>query len=693
VIRSFAGRLPLWLLAAVLAILGLVPTGHLLTGGGSISWWGGAARLWLIWLVLIAVVTVGLSRALPSLVDRALAGGRRLLLAPTRPLFMLDAAAAATALALYFGGRLFGADGSTSDEFAQQWQAHLLTMGRLWARSETYPEFFSTTMTLDIDGRWFGQFPIGGPAILAMGLAVGIPSMVNPLLTGLCAAMLYRFASAITDDATARGATLLFVLSPFVLFMGGSQMNHTATLAAVLVALAALPAWAGASPQSRTMRSAMVVGGALGVAATIRPYDAALVALAIGVFQLAIIFTVAAERRARALSLVAQCAAGALPVTLLLWANWRTVGDPLSFAYDVLNGAEHRPGFHVGPNGYPHTVGRGLALMSTYLWKLDFGLLGWPLPILLFVVAVLVLRRGASRWDLLLVALTCSIIGGYVAYWGDGHFVGPRFLFLLVPAVAIWVAQFSGTLASRLARPTLRRAALLVAPLLTLIAWSLPANRAHPYGVWTLSRSYETRVPPARLVLDGVRDIGAPRTLVFVEDGWHARLAARMRAAGMPPFVAEQFAFSVDGCMLQHALDSLDRAQVPVAARAVALRAAASRDAEAATVAGMSPLDQLALVPGRRLTPDCQSELARSRSGGFTLAQLLPYLQLDADGAIAGDVVFARHLGARNELLRKRFGDRRWYVARVEAAGSGHRVVVEPYEVAGATAAMVPPAR
>lgn len=691
--RSVVGRIPLLLLAAVLAGLGLVPTGHLLTSGASISWWGGAVRLWLIWLVLVALVTLGLSRALPVLMDGAIARGRRLLLAPPRTLFMLGAAAVATALALYFGQRLFGADASTSDEFAQQWQARLLTMGRLHARSEAHPEFFSTTMSLDIDGRWFGQFPMGGPAILALGLAAGLPSLVNPLLIGLCAATLYRFAAATTDELVARGATLLFVLSPFVLFMGGSQMNHVATLAAVLIALAALPPWSGAAPPGRTTRSAVVVGGALGVAATIRPYDAALVALAIGVFQLAVILADSARRRARAWSLAAQCAAGAIPVSLMFWANWRTVGHPLTFAYDVLNGAEHRPGFHMGPNGYPHTVGRGLALLSTYLWKLDFGFLGWPLPILLFVVAALVLRRGASRWDQLLVALACSIMFGYVAYWGDGHFVGPRFLFLLAPAVAIWVAQFPGALASRLERPTLRRAVMLAAPLLTLVAWSLPANRAHPYGVWTLSRTYETRVPSARLLLDRVRTVAPPGALVFIEDGWHARLAARMRAAGMAPFVAEQFAFSVDGCMLQHTLDSLDRAQVPAAARPAALRAAASRDAEAMALPGMPSLDQVALVPGRALSPDCQSELARSRSGGFTLAQLLPYQQLGADGALAGDIVFARHLGARNELLRQRFGDRRWYVARVEPTGSGHAVTLEPYVAPVAAATAVPPTR
>ncbi|HZI40465.1 MAG TPA: hypothetical protein VFD67_02155, partial [Gemmatimonadaceae bacterium] len=36
-------------------------------------------------------------------------------------------------------------------------------------------------------------------------------------------------------------------------------------------------------------------------------------------------------------------------------------------------------------------------------------------------------------------------------------------------------------------------------------------------------------------------------------------------------------------------------------------------------------------------------------------------------GRVGGNVVFARDLGARNELLRERFGDRTWYVYRQAA--------------------------
>jgi hypothetical protein len=41
-----------------------------------------------------------------------------------------------------------------------------------------------------------------------------------------------------------------------------------------------------------------------------------------------------------------------------------------------------------------------------------------------------------------------------------------------------------------------------------------------------------------------------------------------------------------------------------------------------------------------------------------------PFLRLNrpaANGRVDGSVIFVRDLGAHNEVLRARFGDRRWY--------------------------------
>jgi hypothetical protein len=59
----------------------------------------------------------------------------------------------------------------------------------------------------------------------------------------------------------------------------------------------------------------------------------------------------------------------------------------------------------------------------------------------------------------------------------------------------------------------------------------------------------------------------------------------------------------------------------------------------------------------------------------------LPLEPIDDSGRIDGDVVYAADLLERNEVLRRRFGDRGWYrlVVLLDAAGRQHPRLV-PYQ-------------
>jgi hypothetical protein len=54
-------------------------------------------------------------------------------------------------------------------------------------------------------------------------------------------------------------------------------------------------------------------------------------------------------------------------------------------------------------------------------------------------------------------------------------------------------------------------------------------------------------------------------------------------------------------------------------------------------------------------------------------------MSVDRRGALAGDVIYARDLGAADERLRGEFGARRWLVARIVPARDGATVTFEPY--------------
>ena len=632
---------------------------NLVSTGVGLPWWGAAARDWIIVSAAVALLALLLARLLPHQIETLLSRASALLLAPSPRVFAVAVALLAALLALGFGWYLFHWRPITGDEFSQQWQSHLLVNGRLFAISETRLEFFSTAETLNVGGRWFSQFPIGGPALMSLGLAAGVPWLVNPLLSGIAVVGLYRFLANADDERSARIAAVLLALCPFFLFMGGSEMNHTATLACVTTTLAALATWMASSGGRHAYRAAAVVGVAMGVAATIRPYDAAIVASVIGVFQLHAAWRRPELRR----SLLVQAIAGCIPLAALFVANWVTVGAPLTFAYDALHGAEHHPGFHLTPLGFEHTPRRGLYIVSAYLLKLDAGLLAWPIPAVPLVVGAMLLQPTESAWDRLLAGILAALLVGYAVYWGESYFVGPRYLFLAIPALVVFIARFPFVLRERLRSPTLRLAASLLVPLSLAIAWASPPMASRISGVWGLAEPNRMRGSEAGLLDADARRNVPPGSLVFIDDGWHARIAARLRLIGARPLMAERMASSMDACTLQSALDEAERSSPNDATRSVGIvLARVERDQPAVQVPGLTSANQLAFVPGRPLPEECQRELGRP-SAGVAMDEILPYEPIGADGSLDGPVVYARDFGARNELLRPRFGNRTWFRA------------------------------
>ena len=665
---------PLRLMALVLFALGIVPMANIVAPGSGLQWWNQSVRLWTLWSIVVTVVALIIARVAPRKCDALPALVTWMLLRPSRRVFALLLGVVVCLLGVFFSWHLFGLEPLTIDELSLQWQGRLLASGHLFARAERYPEFFSTTQTVVVDGRWFTHFPIGPAAVLSAAMAAGVPWLVNPVLGAVAAILVYRFLASTTSETEARAVCVLFGSSPFVLFMAATQLDHMPALVAVWMAIAALPGWVASDGASRARRYATVVGLGLGAAATIRPYDAALSALVIGAFQLREV----RRNRALASSLIVQVLAGCVPVALLLVANAATTGEPLTFAYDALNGSAHRPGFHVDPMGELHTPRRGVFNVSAYLLRLDAVLLGWPVPALLLVIAALAWQRRSSRWDELGLGLLGALLVGYWVFWGEGRALGPRFLFTAAPLFLLYAARFAGALRQRMTRPMWRRAATVLVPLWMLLGWLLPAPVAQPSGVWALARRAGEQ-PTAMRMID--RAIAAQRldhALVFITDGWRARLIARLSALGARPFAAQKMVEYYDACMLQQLVDSGERMPVPTAVRARYVFGTLDRSARALPVPGMPTTDQISLEPGRALMPTCREEVAAATSNGADYVRYLPRNHVDGDGRLSGNVVYARDFGSRNVLLRERFGDRAWYRVRIDRVDGAPRATVEP---------------
>jgi 4-amino-4-deoxy-L-arabinose transferase-like glycosyltransferase len=650
-------RLSLRIFAATLVACGVFPLANILSDGHAAPWYGAAVREWSERGLLILGVATLVSFGMGGRVDHLLARLHVALLRPSPRVVAIGFACIAFGASLFvalwsFAGQPFGAD-----EMAQQWHARILATGRLAAQPESLREFFNTWPVLDRDGRWYSQYPIGGPAFIAFGVLVGAPWLTNPVLLALATVALYRFLALAFDETIARTSTLLFVASPMVLVMGGSQMNHVPALAFTMIALWALARWDRADHPGEQRRAAVTIGLAVGIVALVRPLDAAVVAIVVGGFQAVRVRAVPSRWR----SVAAQVLAGTIPIALLLWANARTTGSPLVFGYEALNGPGHGWGFHVDPSGDAHTPLRGLTLASGYLLRLSLYLFEWPLPGVLVVVVGMAALKRPTRWDMLLAALAAGVVVAYGAYWFDGFFAGPRFLFTAVPAFVLFAARAPAAVAEAAVRPAVRRVAMLMLPVCVATAWLGPWGVSSASSRVALYRSQRTKQKTdieAQVARAGLRN-----ALVFVNEGWRGTLEARLRVLGASQFLADRVLNTLDACAIQTALDVEDL--VPATVDSIRLERIIARarafGGVARPVPNLSADQAIAIVPGSAPTPVCRAEFSRYSLGTMPYATFLARQTLAADGRVGGNVVYARDLGQRNERLRDRFGDRAWF--------------------------------
>ena len=637
-------------------LFGLVPVANLLAPG-SLPWWSGVVSLWLFGGACVLLIAYLLARLLGDRAARI--GGRacELIMAPSSRAFVSLVSIAGGLLAAGAAWYCFNRQPQSIDEMAQLWHARMLLAGHFSIPTEPDPAFFSAMNVVDAGGRWYSQFPVGGPAVLAAGLALGAVWLVNPVLIGLTIRNVYRFAQRAYGEAFARCATLLLLAAPFFIFMGASEQNHVPALAFATLALAALPAWVRATSRAESYRQAAVVGFALGALATVRPLDALAVAAAIGLYQLGVL----ARAKQRWAEIVVQCAAGAVPVMLLMWANARTTGAPLRFGYEVMWGANHGLGFHQSPFGDAHTPRRALVLASLYLMKLDMYLFEWPIPALVAPVIALACLRRPSTWDALLATIIVMVLGSYALYWHNGHFLGPRFLYTTVPAFVLLAARAPGALGARLGSVG-RTMAYLVMPLavagaLTGVAGpvGVPARLAeYRGGQWELKEDVAAQA----------RDAHLGRALVFVHEGWGARLMARMWAIGVSRADAEHLLATSDACALELATEAEERHPPADTAGLAARLAAATPNAARGGlhVRGDVTADGTLRFAGDAALPSpCVNEAAADSAGVSLYPPFLTLNRIGPDGRVGGDIVYVRDLGPRNEELRARFGDRTWY--------------------------------
>ncbi len=658
--------------ALLLCVFGVYPLANFLTGGEAVPWYGQVRNFWLVIggaiIVLLTIVARFAAKPADALWNWATG---RVLAVPSR-VFIGGVAFVAFLITVFFAVYCFGRQPHNADEVAQLFHAKMLLHGRLTLPPDPNPEFFGMDNMIQ-RGRWYSQFPIAGPAFLAVGMALGGAWLLNPVMLALSVMCLYGFVRRVYDEPFARAVALLFALCPFALFMSASFMNHVPVLWLTTAALMQVAIWSGASTPQRAVRAAGLMGLALGTMFAIRPLDAIVVAIVIGLAQLDVLREQRGGVHLR--SLVVQVLAGLLPVLILFAVNTRTNGAPLRLGYEVLYGSAHQLGFHMDPYGTPHTLGRALSFASKYLLQLNVLLFEWPLPVVLIIAAGLAVLRRPTRWDVLLIALLLAQVIAYAAYWHDGNFRGPRFLFTALPAILILVAR-APVWVGAVTHGTARRLVTWLIPACMVFAW-LDVGVA--MGVPSRIRGYRRIAPLMRVDADRmVRTEHLKNALVFINEGRVARNLHYLWGLGLSRGNAARLLVSASACAIRVSIDA-EQARVPASERGRLDR----------LVKGALAFDQ---QTASAMPSACAEDIQMDREGGASYAPFFPANTFDSTGHLNGNVIYALDLGNHDEALRARFGDRSWYRFGQRIVAGDSTPTLRPY-VGGITAAKAPATR
>jgi hypothetical protein len=640
--------------AVLLLVLGLLPLANWIPGGHEAPWYADRIDLWLsggailvgaaaiLWLAFRRHPQLWREGAWQRVAARWHVGGRR-----------ADALIAAGAGGMYVvvAQRVLSARPLLIDEVIQLWQARVFAAGKLFLPVSAHPEFTAAMHLVDTGDKVYGQFPAGGPAMLAIGALFGAAWIVGPVFAAIgvyCFARLMRHVEP--GQGTALAAVLLYAFAPFTVFLSGSMMNHVTTTTWLIgAALAMVVATRDDTPR-RGM--ALLAGLCLGIAATIRPLDAVAFALPAAV-GLAWRLRIGARHVA---PLLASGVGVAVPLAILMAINATWTGDPLRFGYIELWGVTHELGFHEAPWGFPHTPARGMELINLYLLRLQTYMFETPAPALLFATIALLLVRRIAAFDRWVLAGSGLLLLAYFGYWHDGFYLGPRFMLPLAPWIALWTARLPGALRERSAPLPVQRATVSVGVLALLIgAIQLQPIRWEQYRNGMLSMRLD---PESAADAAGVPD----SALVLVRESWGAQLIARMWGLGVSRPDAERIYRRSDACTLDRTLDDAER-EGDNAQRFSDRITPFLADTSALLTVRLSPDTTLKTMPGALFTEKCRRRLAEELAGTAVYAPLINV----ADGRR-----YVRDLHARDSLLpREWWSGEAWLLTQSPETG-GH---------------------
>jgi len=398
--------------------------------------------------------------------------------------------------------RVFEALPHIEDEIAYVWQAQVIAEGHLTVPSPEHPKSFLVPFVVDYNGQRFGKYPLGWPALLAVGVFFGVRAWVNPVLAGWGVWLTYRLGKRVFSETVGLLAAGLTITSPFFLMNSGSLLSHPfGLLLSASFALAWLDAWEAES-RKRSWLAIITAAASLGLLILARPFTALAISLPFMVHGLFLF--VRRDGGIRRRMVIFGLIVLAMVSLHFLW-QYAVTGDPflnpytLWWEYDKVG---FGPGF--GRTDAGHSLSQAWVNTRHSLMYGRYDLFGWGAYSWIFLpIGLLAIVRNRQWKALLLASVFPCLVVVYLAYWIGASLFGPRYfyegLYSLTLLSAVGIAYLAGwPVGSGMSWPSFagwRRARpLLVTALLALllsvdVLFYAPLRLGSMHGLYSISRA------------------------------------------------------------------------------------------------------------------------------------------------------------------------------------------------------------
>ncbi|MDZ4765701.1 MAG: glycosyltransferase family 39 protein [Chloroflexota bacterium] len=368
------------------------------------------------------------------------------------------------------------------DEVAYLFQARTYAGGHLVIDTPEPEDAYWQPFVVDYNGRRFGKYTPGFPALLALGVLVGQTWIVNALFGAAGVALVYRLGRDAFDADTGLIAAALVAFSPMALLLNATLMGHTAALCCTVLFMWCMLKIERASARHRYATAwAVAAGIALGILLATRALTAIAVALPFAVWSARrLVSHRTPQRSGRAvrvsplrpliiLALIAIVFGLSIPIY-----SAAATGDPFKNLYTLVWSYD-RVGFGAGAGRNIHTLEKGIRHARFDLSLTAADLFGWQIGTIdddardhLDTEADFYPYVGVSwillpfalvimyRWRALLVALWLAALAAWIVvpHLIDGGRLtrDPAFAYAWVATALAWVV-----LPLLFWRPTLKR--------------------------------------------------------------------------------------------------------------------------------------------------------------------------------------------------------------------------------------------